>query len=82
MRTAITVILFGAGWLLQMLGGLGIFGLFIYGIYALFAKSVIVGLVLIGAAVVGGWIVRFVSGLLMLAGAGAATFGAKHSEDN
>ena len=82
MRTAITMIFFGAGWLLQILGGLGIFGLFIYGIYALFAKSIIGGLVLIGASVVGGWVIRFVSGLLMLAGAGAATIGAKNSEEN
>jgi hypothetical protein len=71
MRTAITMIFFGTGWLLQILGGLGILGLFIYGIYTLFANSIIVGLVLIGASVVGGWVIRFVSGLLMLAGAAA-----------
>ncbi len=82
MRTAITMIFFGAGWLLQILGGLAVFGLFIYGVYALFAKSVVGGLVLIGASVVGGWIIRFVAGLLMLAGAGAAAIGAKNSEEN
>ncbi|MBL8370410.1 MAG: hypothetical protein JNK28_03370 [Burkholderiaceae bacterium] len=82
MRTAITMILFGAGWLLQMFGGITVVVLLIYGIYALFAKSVIGGLVLIGASVVLGWVIRFFSGLLMLAGAGAATIGAKRSEEN
>ncbi len=79
MRTAITMIFFGTGWLLQILGGLGIFGLFIYGIYALFVDSIIGGLVFIGASVVGGWVIRFVSGLLMLAG--TATIGANNSEN-
>ncbi len=83
MRTVITIILFDAGWLLQMLGGPVFFGLFFYGIYILFADSVVAGLLLIGASVVVGWIHHFVGGLLMLAGSrAAAAIGAKNSEEN
>jgi len=77
MRGFFLMLFMGLGYLLQFGGGLALAGLFFYGIYALFAKSVAVGLMMIGAAVVGGWIVQIVSGLLIAAGMGAATIGVK-----
>ena len=67
----------GLGYLLQFGGGLALVGVFFYGIYALFAKSIAGGLMMIGAAVVGGWIIQIVSSLLIAAGMGAATIGVK-----
>jgi hypothetical protein len=77
MRGFIVMIFMGLGLLLQFGGGLALVGLLIYGVYAIFAKSLAVGLMLIGAAVVGGWVVKIASGLLMAAGVGAASIGAK-----
>lgn len=81
MRMMIFMALVGLGWLLRILGGLALVGVLICGVYALFAKSILFGFMLIGGAVVGGWVIQLVSGLLFLAGAGAATIGAKRSED-
>lgn len=67
----------GLGYLLQFGGGFVLVGVFFYGIYALFAESVTLGLMLIGGAVVGGWVVRIASGLLIAAGIGAAIIGVK-----
>lgn len=77
MRGFFLMLFMGLGYLLQFGGGLVLVGVFFYGIYALFAKSVALGLMLIGAAVVGGWVVQIVSGLLIAAGMGAATIGVK-----
>ena len=82
MRATIFMVFIGLGWILRILGGLALFGVLIYGVYALFAKSILFGFMLIGGAVVGGWVIQILSGLLFLAGAGAATIGAKSGEDN
>ena len=82
MRAVIMMIFFGLAWLLRILGGVALLWLLIYGIYALFAKSVLLGLMLIGGAVVGGWVIRLASGLLLLVGVGAASIGVKSGEDN
>lgn len=67
----------GLGYLLQIGGGLALAGVFFFGIYVLFAKSIAVGLIMVGGSVVGGWIIQIVSGLLFAAGMGAATIGVK-----
>lgn len=56
------------GFLLQVVGGFAVFGLFIYGVYTLFVTSIAVGLMMIGGAVVGAWVVSLVSGLCIAAG--------------
>ena len=48
--------------------GLALFGLIITGVYTLFADSFGMGLMMIGGAVVGGWILTLVGGLFMVAG--------------
>jgi hypothetical protein len=65
--SAIVMLLMGAVWLIYFGGGLALAGVFIYGIYVLFAKSIGFGLMLIGASVVGGWLLMIVFGLLMAA---------------
>lgn len=82
MSNVISMVLFLGGWLLRLLGGLGVLGLLFYGIYILFAKSILMGLLLIGASVVGGWIISFLSGLLILLAVGAAAVGARNSEES
>ncbi len=77
MRVFFLMLFTWLGYLLQFGGGLALVGLLIYGVYALFFKSVAVGLMMIGGAVVGGWIVQIVSRLLIAAGVGAATIGVK-----
>lgn len=67
----------GLGYLLQLSGVLAIGGLFLGGIYVVFVKSIAIGLMMIGATVVGGWINQIVSGLLMAAGMGVITVGIK-----
>jgi hypothetical protein len=57
---------------IMTLGGFGCFALFLYGIYALFFKSVVGGLVAIGASCVATFLVRLVSGALMGGGAALA----------
>lgn len=77
MRAFFMMLFTGFGFLLQFGGGLALAGVFFYGIYVLFAKSIAIGLMMIGAAVVGAWVIQFVSGLLFAAGMGAATIGVK-----
>jgi hypothetical protein len=77
MRGFFLMLFMGLGYLLQFGGGLALAGVFFYGIYVLFAKSIAIGLMMIGGAVVGGWIIQIVSGLLFAAGMGAATIGVK-----
>jgi len=54
------------------LGGFFCFALFIYGIYVLFMKSVVGGLIAIGASCVLTFVVRFLSGILMAGGSALA----------
>ncbi len=77
MRGIIVMMFMGIGYLLQIGGGLALTGLFVFGIYTLFATSVAEGLMMIGAAVIGGWMIQIVSGLLFAAGLGAAAIGVK-----
>jgi hypothetical protein len=77
MRGFFLMLFMGLGYLLQFGGGLALAGVFFYGIYVLFAKSIAIGLMMIGGAVVGGWVIQIVSGLLFAAGMGAATIGVK-----
>ena len=76
MRGFFMMLFMGLGFLLKFGGGFALVGVCIYGIYTLFATSIAVGLMMIGASVVGGWLIQIVSGLLFAAGAGAATIGA------
>lgn len=76
------IILVGLGYLLYFASGLAIFGVFLYGIYVLFAKSVAVGLMLIGGAVVSSLVVNLVAGILVAAGGGAAALLAKAEPKN
>jgi hypothetical protein len=69
MRSTIFIILFVIGMAIQFVGGFAVVALFFAGIYTLFVKSVALGLMCIGGAVVGAWIVKILSGLiLMIAG--------------
>jgi hypothetical protein len=54
--------------LLQVVGGFALIGLLIYGIYTIFATSIGLGLMMIGGAVVGAWILALVTGLLFASG--------------
>lgn len=78
MREVIVMFFVGLGYLLQIIGGFALIGIFFYGIYTFFATSIAIGLMMIGGAVVGGWIVRIVSVLLIAMGAGAAVIGARN----
>ncbi len=64
--------MFNLGMGLGFAGGLALFGLIIAGVYTLFADSFGNGLMMIGGAVVGGWILNLVSGVLMVSGAAIA----------
>jgi hypothetical protein len=77
MRGFFMMLFMGLGYLLQFGGGFALMGLFIYGVYTLFATSIAGGLMMIGGAVVGGWVIQIISGLLIAAGVGAATIGVK-----
>ena len=46
-------------------GGFAVIGLFLAGVYTLFVDSAAEGLMMIGGAVVGGFIVSLVSGILL-----------------
>jgi hypothetical protein len=62
-ESAISVIMtfiIGAGWLIYIAAYLAITGVFIYGIYVLFATSIALGLMIIGASVVVGFVIRFI----------------------
>jgi hypothetical protein len=81
MRTTIAMILWFVSAVLQTWATIGVVGLFIYGIYTLFAKSIVMGLALIGASVVSRWIAEVICNLLTLAGLGTVTIGAKKPKD-
>lgn len=63
-------------WLLYIAGAFILAALFFYGIYVLFAQSIGFGLMLIGASVVGGWLLQLAYSLLwaitLATGAGIA----------
>ena len=61
-------LLYALGFFLRFVGGIALVGMLVYGVYFLFAKSVLIGLMIIGAFVVGGWVINIVSGLLTVAG--------------
>lgn len=67
------MILMGAVWLIYIGGGLILAGVLIYGVYALFTKSIGFGLMLIGASVVGGWLIQILFGLAMATAMAAAS---------
>lgn len=60
------------GTAVMMLGGFVCFSLFLYGIYALFFKSVVGGLIAIGASCVATFLVRVLSGALIAGGSSIA----------
>ncbi|MBC6905264.1 hypothetical protein DWB84_07290 [Saccharophagus sp. K07] len=63
----------GFGYILMILGGLAVGGLFFYGIYFTLFNDVRQGLMLIGASVVCTFFVRMLSGLLILIGTTIST---------
>jgi hypothetical protein len=69
MRGTIGLLLMGLGFLLQFGGGLALAGLFFFGIYIAFAKSLGIGLMIIGGAAVCSWILTIVVGLTFAIGA-------------
>lgn len=64
------------------LGSLAIIILFFSGIYILFAKSIALGLMLIGASVVASWIIYLLSGSLMALGMKLSENAALKLEEN
>lgn len=80
MRGFIGLFFMGLGLLLQFGSGLALAGLFFFGIYFAFAKSLAIGLMIIGGSVVGGWIVTIVVWVLMAAGAAVTPFDQKGIE--
>ena len=60
------------GMAIMVLGGFFCFALFVYGIYILFMKSVVGGLIAIGASCVLTFPARLLSGLLMAGGSALA----------
>jgi hypothetical protein len=81
MRVAISRALVSMWWFLRIFGAIALLWLLIFGVYSLFARSVSFGSMLIGGAVVGGWVLQAASALLF-AGALRVMFGMKDSEDN
>lgn len=82
MRKVISTVCFGVALILQYLGGIALTGLFFYGIYTLFVTSMSLGLMMIGAGVVGGWIVYIVAGVLYTIGASALPKPAGNNQDS
>ncbi len=56
------------GTFVRFVGGFALCGLLIVGVYTLFADSAATGLMMIGGAFVGGWILNLVSGMLIVSG--------------
>ena len=54
---------------MRFVGGFVLCGLLIAGVYTLVVESVAIGLMMIGGALVGAWILNLVSGVLMVSGA-------------
>jgi hypothetical protein len=57
------------GTFVRFVGGFVLCGLLIAGVYTLVVESVAIGLMMIGGALVGAWILNLVSGVLMVSGA-------------
>jgi len=68
MRSTFGLLLTGTGYLTYIFGGFAITGLLLFGLYTLFIESISNGFMLIGAAVVGAWVVQFLSGLFIASG--------------
>jgi len=81
MRAAITIILMGLRMFVQLVGSFALISLFIYGVYTLIVSSIAMGLMMIGASVVGGWVIQLLSGILLAAVIGTATIGVKEGGD-
>jgi hypothetical protein len=69
MRGFVGLFFMGLGFLLQFGGSLAFAGLFFFGIYIAFAKSLAIGLMIIGGAAVGSWILTILVGLTFAIGA-------------
>ena len=67
MKNTMFTFLFVMSWITQFVGGLALTVMFFAGIYTFFAKSILIGLAMIGGSMVGGWVVMFVSGILVVA---------------
>ena len=61
MKNALFTVVNALYWIIKILGGLVLAWIFIAGVMMLFTKSVPIGLMCIGASVVGGWILKAVS---------------------
>lgn len=68
MRMTLGLGLSGLGYLTYTLGGFGIVGLFLFGIWTLIFTSVAEGFMMIGAAVVGAWVLQLLAGICVAAG--------------
>lgn len=67
-----SIALIGLGLILRFGGGLAAFGALLAGVYFMLFQSFLLGLVVIGGAVVAGWVLNFLSGLILLAGGALA----------
>ena len=67
------MLLSGIGFLVFIIGGFSAGSLFFYGIYYMIFRDIANGLMLIGASMVGTFICRFISSLLMAAGSSIST---------
>jgi hypothetical protein len=80
MRNVIGMILFWLGMLLRWVGGLACVVAFIAGVIAVFRTSLGFGLMIIGGAVVGAWILQIASMMILGAGLAVMTVGVKDNE--
>lgn len=67
----LSVALLLAAFLVRVLGVLAVIAVFLYGTVALFADSLMTGLAFMGGALVGGWLLKVLSGVLGMASAAA-----------
>jgi hypothetical protein len=64
-----------ASFAVRVLGVLAVIAVFLYGTVALFADSVMTGLAFMGGAIIGGWVLKVLSGLLGVASVAAGQKG-------
>ena len=64
-----------ASFAVRVLGVLAVIAVFLYGMVALFADSFMTGLAFMGGALVGGWLLKLLSGLLGVASVAAGQKG-------
>lgn len=81
MRVYVSLFFMGLSYLLMFVGGLAVIALLFAGIYTLFVKSISHGLMMIGGAVVGGWVIQIISSLLVVASTWSATIGYKNEKE-